>query len=91
MKRFVRPIITLGLGLVIALFSAAITYSAPPTTQGDLSAATFFLQPQPTSTPQAKDHSVIGSTDAIVVVGFLIAIIIVVPILLRRKSWMETH
>src|SRR5215212_9883273 len=88
MKRFMRPIITIGLGLVLALFSAALTtYSASPATQGNLSAETFSLQS--TSTPQPKDHSEIGSTDGIIVMGFIIAVIIILPIALQRKSWVE--
>jgi hypothetical protein len=89
MKKFVRPLITIGLGLILALFSAALTYSTPPAVQGNLTAAGLFLQP--TSTPQPKDLSVIGSTDGIIAMGFLIALIIIIPILLRRKSWMETR
>ena len=89
MKKFMRPIITMGLGLVLALFSAALTYSAPPATQGDLAAAAFFLQP--TTTPQPRGLSEIGSTDGIIVLGFIIALIIIIPILLRRESWMETR
>ncbi len=84
-----RPILTIGIGFLLALFSAALTYSAPPTMQGSLAAAAFFLQP--TKTPQPKDLSVVGSTDWITVMGFAIALIIIVPILLNRKSWMEPH
>ena len=87
MKKFVRPIITLGLGLVLALFSAALTYSAPPVTQGDLAAAALLIQP--TKTPQPEGLSEIGSTDGIIVMGFVIALIVLIPILLRRKSWLE--
>jgi hypothetical protein len=86
MRTWMRPIVTLGLGLVLALFSAALTYSAPAH-QGDLPAAAFFVQP--TKTPQPEDLSVIGSTDWIIVLGFIIALIIIIPILLRRKSWLE--
>ena len=83
-----RPILTLGIGLFLALVSAALTaYSASPAMQGSLAAAAFFLQP--TKTPQPKDISEIGSTDGIVVMGFVIALIIIIPILVRRKSWME--
>ena len=87
MKKLVRPIITTGLGLVLALFSAALTYSAPPAGQGNLAAAALVLQP--TTTPQPKDVSEIGSTDGIIVMGLIIALIIIIPILLQRKSWME--
>ena len=83
----VRPIITIGLGLVLALCSAALTYSAPPSTQASFGSAALFLQT--TETPQAEDLSVIGSTDGIIAMGFLIAVIIIIPILLQRKSWME--
>lgn len=83
-----RLITTVGLGFVLALFSAALTYSAPPDTQVNLSAATFFLQP--TKTPKPQDFSEIGSTDGIIVMGLIIALIIVIPILARRKSWMES-
>jgi len=55
--------------------------------QGNLGAAAFFLQTTPT--PQPKDLSKVGSTDGIVAMGFFIALIIIVPILLRRKSWMQ--
>jgi hypothetical protein len=89
MRKFMRPVITVGLGLVLALFSAALTYSAPPTVQGDSASAEFFLQP--TTTPEPEDHSEIGSTDGIIVMGLIIALIIIIPILVRRKSWMEPH
>ena len=89
MRRTLRPFITIGLGCVLALFSAALTYSAPPAMQGDFAAAFFSIQP--TSTPPPKDLSEIGSTDGIVIMGILIALITIVPILLRRKSWLETR
>jgi hypothetical protein len=89
MRRFLRPIITVGLGLVLALFSAALTYSAPPNIQGNLTSAEFLLQP--TQTPAPQDLSQIGSTDGIIVMGLVIALIIIIPILLGRKSWMEPH
>jgi hypothetical protein len=77
MRRTLRPLITIGLGCILALFSAALTYSAPPAMQA-------------TSTPPPQDLSEIGSTDGIVFMGILIAFIIIVPILLQRKSWMES-
>ncbi len=87
MRKSLRPIITLGFGFLLALLSAALTYSAPPAMQGDPAAAAFFLQP--TKTPRPEDLSVIGSTDGIIVMGFVIALIIIIPILLRRRSWAE--
>jgi predicted membrane protein len=90
MKKLMRPIITLGLGFLLALVSAALTYSTPPALEGTFNAGMFFSV-QPTSTPQPNDLSEIGSTDGIVIMGFLIALIVIVPILLRRKAWMENH
>ena len=90
MKKLVRLIITLGLSLLLALLSAALPYSTPPALEGTFGAASFFAA-QPTSTPQPDDLSEIGSTDGILIMGFLIALIVVVPILWRRKAWMEDH
>ena len=87
--RLVRPFLTIGFSLLLALFSAALTYSAPPAMQGHLAAAASFLQP--TATPKPQGLSQIGSTDGIVVMGFVIVLIIVIPILLQRKSWMENR
>lgn len=82
-----RPIITIGLGLVLAFFSAAVSSPRIPVTQGNLGAAAIFFQTTPT--PQAKDLTRMGSTDGITAMGVLIALIIIIPILLRRKSWMQ--
>lgn len=85
MKRFARPAITLALSLVLALFSAALTYSAPISTLPGLSGAAFFFQATPT--PQVQDKSEIGSTDEIAVMGAVIVFIIFAPIFISRKSW----
>jgi hypothetical protein len=55
--------------------------------QGNQGAAVFFFQTTPT--PQPKDLSQAGSADGIAAMGVFIALIIVIPILLRRKSWMQ--
>lgn len=87
MIRLLRPIITIGIGLVLALFSAALSYSASPSTPASLVSADSFLQTTPS--PQPEDLSEIGPTDGILVMGFVIALIILIPILLQRKFWME--
>ena len=84
-----RPLITVGLGLVLSLLSATMIDSGPPVLESNLTAAAFILQP--TSTPAPQGVSKIGSTDGIVTMGILIALIVVIPILLRRKSWMESR
>jgi hypothetical protein len=90
MRRTIRPIITVTLGCILALLSAALTYSTYPAMQGTfVSNAAFFLSS--TSTPPAQELTEIGSTDGIVIMGFLIVLIIIIPILVRRKSWMQNH
>jgi hypothetical protein len=89
MRRTLRPIITLGLAFVLALCSAALTFSTPPAMQGDFGDSTFFIPSA--SAPPPQDSSEIGSTDGIVIMGFVIALIVVIPILVRRKEWMENR
>jgi hypothetical protein len=89
MRRTLRPFITIGYGCILALLSAALNYSAPASMDAAMSGTAFLMQP--TSTPQPKDLSEIGSTDGIVIMGVLIALIIIVPILLRRKAWLENR
>jgi hypothetical protein len=85
MKRLTRLLITLGLSLALALFAAAITYSTPSQAKMSFTPRAFFLQETPT--PQEEDLSEIGSTDEIIVMSGVIVFIVIVPILLRHKSW----
>ena len=55
--------------------------------QGIPGTEAFFFQTTPT--PQPKDLSKVGSTDGIAAMGVFIALIIVIPILLQRKFWMQ--
>jgi hypothetical protein len=88
MKKIARPLITLGIGVFLAVFSAALTYFPPPETNSSIASAAFFLQTTPT--PEQQDRSEIGSTDQIVVLGVAICVIVILPILLQRKSWMQS-
>ena len=85
MKKLTRPALTLGLSLLLALFSTGMSYSAHASPLPHLSGAAFFFQTTPT--PQVQDQSEIGSTDQIVIMGGVIAFIIIMPIVLSRKSW----
>jgi hypothetical protein len=89
MKKYTRRLIMVGMGLLLAICSAAGTYSMAvqsPITGNNASASLFL---QTTSTPQPDDPSEIGSTDGIVAMGGVIALIVVIPIVLRRKYWMR--
>ena len=79
----------IGSGLLIAIFSAALTHSVAVQSSrlgGNTGVVLFF---QTTATPQPEDESEIGSTDGIVAMGGIIVLIVVVPIFLRRKYWMR--
>jgi hypothetical protein len=85
MKRFIPPLITIGLSLLLAVFSAALTYSNPSDAMTNLPAGTYLTHATPISRPAGK--SVMGSTDQMVVMGGVISAIIVVPIILKRNAW----
>ena len=86
MKKLVWPALVLGICLSLALLSTGLTYSFQPAMQASLTAT--VSSPQPTITPQPQDRSEIGSTDGIVAMVGIIVLIIIVPILLRRRDWM---
>jgi hypothetical protein len=77
----------LGIALLLAITIAGLTQWAAVQSArvGNNTGAAFLLQT--TSTPQPADQSEIGSTDGIVLMGGVIALIIFLPILLRYKHW----
>ncbi|MCC6300215.1 MAG: hypothetical protein IT314_13030 [Anaerolineales bacterium] len=87
MKNALRRFGIIGIALVLAVTIAgfaqttAIQYSQ----QSALAGAALVMQT--TQTPEPEDKSEIGSTDEIVAMGGLIALIVVVPILARYKYW----
>ena len=90
MKKLIRPAIILGVSLLIALASAAITYTAKISGAGSSTTASLLLQATPT--PDAEeDRSEIGSTDFIVVMGGVITLIVLIPVLAHRKAWMRAE
>jgi hypothetical protein len=88
MRRLARSITALVLSLTLAAVSAALTFSAPIPIQGSYSSAALFIQDTPT--PQQADESEIGSTDGIILMGGVIVVIIIAPIFLRRKAWLQS-
>jgi len=88
MNKLIRPAIILGISLLIAFASAAITYTAKIAGSGYSTTASILLQTTPT--PKAEeDRSEVGSTDLIVVMGGVITLIVLVPVLVQRKAWMR--
>jgi len=86
MKKLVRPALVLGIFVSLSLLSAALTYSFHPAMQGSLTATASHFPS--TTTPQPENVSEIGSTDGIVAMVGIIVLIVIVPILLRRRHWM---
>lgn len=85
MKKFLsalRPVALIGIGIFMAVLSALV----PSANQTSLAESAQLLQtglpPTPTPTPNI---SKIGSTDGIVVMGFLIVLIIIIPIIVQQK------
>jgi hypothetical protein len=88
MRKLIRPVVILGISLIIALSAAAVTYTAKIASKGYSTTASILLQDTPT--PQVEeDRSEVGSTDLIVVMGGIITFIVLVPVLAQRKAWMQ--
>lgn len=80
-----RSTIAIVLSLVLAALSAALTSSAPVPLPENIASTTPFLQATPTA--QQEEISEIGSTDGIVIMGGVLALIILAPIFIKRKAW----
>ena len=88
MKKLVRAALVLGMCLGLALLSGAVRSSPRSAMQGQPTPTA--VSTQLTTTPQPLDASEIGSTDGIVAMGGIIVLIVLTPILLRRKQWMRS-
>lgn len=88
MKKLIRPLILLGISLLIVLACAGLTRSVRSLSLVNTTGAALLFQTTPT--PQLEeDKSVVGSTDGIVIMGGIITLIVITPILARRKAWMR--
>ena len=83
MSRHLRPVMPLVIGIVLAVLAAAL--SSPIPENKNPGAAALYIQATPT--PLNEDGSEIGSTDGIVLMGAIIVLLIVLPVLLQRKTW----
>lgn len=76
--------ITIFLLVVLAGILIVSVFDQPAAFAQELNSSA--MRARITSTPVAEDQSVIGSTDGIVAMGVLIVLIVVTPMLLRRKK-----
>ena len=77
----------LGIILIFASFVlmlVAATIMQPAISTQSLSASAFYAQITPT--PITGDASVIGSTDGILLMGFVIMLIIIVPVMFYKNK-----
>jgi len=88
MNKLVRPAIIFALTIFLALSCAIIAFSTKPPTLTNETGATLFMQATPTP-PIEEDNSEVGSTDEIVVMGGVIAVIVLLPLILQRKAWAQ--
>lgn len=72
----------LGAGIILLIVTTLASY---PNGEGQLSARAAVLQ-QATASPTPEGVSEIGSTDGIVLLGFLIVLIVFVPALVLQAS-----
>jgi len=76
--------IALFLIVLIFVLVAAVNFEHPVASAKDLSAAAFSLQTD-SPTPRVEGISEVGSTDGIVIMGFVLVIVVMVPLIFRRK------
>jgi hypothetical protein len=84
--RSTRVVIWILAGLVVIMTAIALTI---PTSPAQISAAAGELVGVDSSDPQ--DATEVGSTDGIVMLAALIALIITVPVILRWRDWIRTN
>jgi len=82
-----RPVALLGIGLIMAVLSAAVGTVSPDMSGNNMLAAAQSLQTASPTPIAAEGTSRIGSTDGIVLMGIVIVLIVIMPIWLRRKTW----
>lgn len=82
------PIFGIALIFITLVFVlASINFSQPEAAAKNLGAASLSAQ-VPTPTQSGEDHSEVGSTDGIVIMGFVLVAIVTLPVLFhaRRKK-----
>ncbi len=85
MKRLfliLRPIALIGIGLLFAI-TGAVLAGQPASSAAGLTAGAFAAAATPTPPPVSE----VGSTDWITLTSILIVLIVITPILVRRKYW----
>ncbi|MBV6451677.1 MAG: hypothetical protein DCC56_09310 [Anaerolineae bacterium] len=77
----------IGIALLLAILITAFAQTAAIQSSQTNNIAGAALVAQTTPSPEAEGESEIGSTDGIVAMGGVIALIVFIPILARYKYW----
>ncbi len=87
MNSLIRRFYIIGIAIFLAMVIAGFAQTAAiqSSQQSNIAGAALIIQTTPTAEPE--DLSEIGSTDGIVAMGGVIALIIFLPILARHKYW----
>jgi hypothetical protein len=71
--------------VLVLVLAAAANFGHPTVSAKSLRAASLSMQIA-TPTPSTGDHSEVGSTDGIVIMGIVLAIIVTVPVLFHGRK-----
>ena len=77
-----------GIALVfitLVFVFASANFNPPAASARNLGEASLSMQIE-TPIPDGEDHSEVGSTDGIVIMGFVLFVIITLPLLFHRKG-----
>jgi hypothetical protein len=70
--------------IMLVFVFASVSFSQPRVAAQNLGAATLYQQIE-TPTPNGEDLSEVGSTDGIVIMGFVLVAIVTLPLLLQSS------
>jgi hypothetical protein len=75
--------------VLVFAFTAVVNVDQPKASARNLSAASLSMQVA-SPTPPARDSSEVGSTDGIVIMGFVLVTIVTLPVLFHKKRKQRT-
>ena len=90
MKKFTRPLLILCISSLLVFLTIAFSRSGSvqPASLKGYTAGLITLQLTATPEPvEVEDQSVVGSTDGITILSFVIVAIILIPIFIKRRDW----
>lgn len=90
MKKLTRPLLILCISTLLVFLSVAFSASTnlQPTALKQFTGGVLAVQLTATPEPvEAEDQSVVGSTDGITMLSFVIVAIILIPIFMKRRDW----